>query len=111
MRTLSFEYPNYVIKDEEKIKFLKTIILKYKREVPYLRKSTSSFQRQIVTRDKVIEYWKQKYQNWKIRYQKVKKEYEEVKKDNEKLKQEIKKLTKTNVRYQESLFDYGNFKS
>ena len=111
MRTLSFEYPNYVIEDEEKIKFLKTIILKYKREVPYLRKSTSSFQRQIVTRDKVIEYWKQKYQNWKIRYQKVKKEYEEVKKDNEKLKQEIEKLTKTNVRYQVSLFDHGNFKS
>ena len=100
MNTSAFDYPNYVIGNEEKIRFLRTIILKYKREVPYLRKTTSSYQRQIVARDKIIEYWKQKYQNWKIKYQIVKKEYEEVKKDNEKLKQEIDKLTKTNARYQ-----------
>ena len=111
MNTSAFDYPNYVIGNEEKIRFLRTIILKYKREVPYLRKTTSSYQRQIVARDKIIEYWKQKYQNWKIKYQIVKKEYEEVKKDNEKLKQEIDKLTKTNARYQISLFDHGNFKS
>ena len=35
----------------------------------------------------------------------------QVKKDNEKLKTEIDKLTKTNARYQVSLFDHGNFKS
>ncbi|KKP33374.1 MAG: hypothetical protein UR23_C0046G0008, partial [Candidatus Roizmanbacteria bacterium GW2011_GWA2_32_13] len=48
---------------------------------------------------------------WEEKYRKVKEEYEKVKKDNEKLKTEIDKLTKTNARYQVSLFDHGNFKS
>lgn len=111
MKYTSFNYPNYVIGDKEKIRFLKSIILKYKKEIPYLRKLTSGFKRQVVIRDKEIEYWKLKYKGWKNRYQKVRREYEEVRKDNEKLKTEINKLTKTNARYQISLFDHGNFKS
>ena len=111
MKHISFDYPNYVIEDIEKIRFLKTIILKYKKEIPYLRKLTSGFKRQVVIRDKEIEYWKLKYRGWKNKYQIVRREYEEIKKDNKKLKNEIDKLTKTNARYQISLFDHGNFKS
>lgn len=39
----------------------------------------------------------------------LKKENGQLKKENEKLKGEIEKLTKTNNRYQVSLFDHGNF--
>ena len=104
MRTLSFEYPNYVIEDKEKIKFLREIIVKYRKELPYLRQTNLSLQKQIGVKDRSLKYWEEKYR-------KVKEEYEKVKKDNEKLKTEIDKLTKTNARYQVSLFDHGNFKS
>ena len=83
MRTLSFEYPNYVIEDKEKIKFLREIIVKYRKELPYLRQTNLSLQKQIGVKDRSLKYWEEKYR-------KVKEEYEKVKKDNEKLKTKLK---------------------
>ena len=104
MKHISFEYPNSIIKDEEKIKFLKIIVTKYRKELPYLRHRFTVNQSQIKAKDEVIEYWKKKYQE-------EKEISKTLKKENNKLKQEIEKITKTNNRYQISLFDHGNFKS
>lgn len=104
MKTLSFEYPNYVIEDEEKIQFLKTIVTKYRKELPYLRHRFTVNQSQIKVKDELIEYWKKKYRE-------EKEISKTLIKENNKLKTEIDKLTKTNARYQVSLFDHGNFKS
>ena len=104
MRHISFEYPSDIIEDEDKVKFLKTIVTKYRRELPYLRHRFTVNQSQIKAKDESIEYWKKKYQE-------EKEISKTLKKDNEKLKTEIDKLTKTNARYQISLFDHGNFKS
>lgn len=104
MRASNFEYPNNVIEDEEKIKFLKTIVAKYRHELPYLRHRFTVNQSQIKTIQEVVGYWKEKYKDEK-QINNV------LKKENNKLKQEIDKLTKTNARYQISLFDHGNFKS
>lgn len=104
MKHISFDYPNYVIEDIEKIKFLKTIVTKYRKELPYLRHRFTVNQSQIKVKDEIIDYWKKKYQE-------EKEISKTLIKENNKLKQEIDKLTKTNARYQISLFDHGNFKS
>ena len=93
MKHISFEYPNSIIKDEEKIKFLKIIVTKYRKELPYLRHRFTVNQSQIKAKDEVIEYWKKKYQE-------EKEISKTLKKENNKLKQEIEKITKTNNRYQ-----------
>lgn len=104
MKHISFEYPSNVIEDEEKIRFLKIIVTKYRKELPYLRHRFTVNQSQIKVKDESIEYWKKKYQE-------EKEISKTLKKENNKLKQEIEKITKTNNRYQVSLFDHGNFKS
>ncbi len=104
MKHISFEYPSNIIEDNEKVKFLKTIVTKYRKELPYLRYRFTVNQSQIKTIQEVVEYWKEKYKDEK-QINNV------LKKENNKLKQEIDRLTKTNARYQISLFDHGNFKS
>lgn len=52
---------------------------------------------------------KKKSDNLMEENKRLSKENEKLKKENGKLKQEIEKLTKTNNRYQVSLFDHGNF--
>lgn len=104
MKNISFEYPSNVIEDEEKIKFLKIIVTKYRHELPYLRHRFTVNQSQIKVKDESIEYWKNKYREEKEISKTLIKEIN-------KLKTEIDKLTKINARYQISLFDHGNFKS
>jgi len=104
MKCFSFSFPKSIIEDNEKINFLKGIIVKYRKELPYLRHSLSVNQNQIKVKDEVIQYWKKKYKN-------EKQISNTLKKENNNLKQEIDKLTKTNARYQVSLFESGNFKS
>ena len=65
MRHISFEYPSDIIEDEDKVKFLKTIVTKYRRELPYLRHRFTVNQSQIKAKDESIEYWKKKYQEEK----------------------------------------------
>lgn len=86
------------------IRFCEEIVRKYQYEAKYLRKITShskTLQRRSV---KETGIWKQKYQQ-------EKKKNEILRRENNQLKTEIEKLTKTNRRYQVSLFDSGNFKS
>lgn len=86
------------------IRFCEEIVRKYQYEAKYLRKiasHTKTLQKRSV---KETEIWRQKYQQ-------EKKKNEILRKENNQLKQEIEKLTKTNLRYQVSLFDSGNFKS
>lgn len=88
----------------EKVNFCEEIVRKYQHEAKYLRKITSHTK--ILQKRSVKEtgIWKQKYQD-------EKKKNEILRKENNQLKQEIEKLTKTNKKYQISLFDHGNFKS
>lgn len=88
----------------QRVVFLKQIVGKYKKEAVYLRKTTSQGKTRQGQLEKEIEIWKDKYQ-------KVKHERDQFKKENGQLKTEIERLTKTNSRYQVSLFDHGNFKS
>lgn len=49
-------------------------------------------------------------ENLKKENEKLRKENNRLKHENEKLQEEIERITKTNNRYQVSLFDHGNFK-
>ena len=86
------------------IRFCEEIVRKYQHEAKYLRKITSHTKTLQKRSVKETEIWKQKYQE-------EKKKNEILRRENNQLKQEIEKLTKTNKRYQVSLFDHGNFKS
>lgn len=86
------------------IKFCEEIVRKYQHEAKYLRKITSHTKTLQKRSVKETGIWKQKYQE-------EKKKNEILRRENNQLKQEIEKLTKTNKRYQVSLFDHGNFKS
>lgn len=86
------------------IRFCEEIVRKYQHEAKYLRKITSHTKTLQKRSVKETGIWKQKYQE-------EKKKNEILRKENNQLKQEIEKLTKTNSRYQVSLFDHGNFKS
>lgn len=94
--------PNLAV--SQRVVFLKQIVGKYKKEAVYLRKTTSQGKTRQGQLEKEVEIWKDKYQ-------KVKQERDQFKKENGQLKLKIERLTKTNNRYQVSLFDHGNFKS
>lgn len=100
----SFRYPKTILDDKQRMDFLKTVIGKYQKELPLIRRMISTREKQITVKDKTIEYWKRKFKE-------EKEVNEKLKKKNEKLKKEIEKLTKTNNRCLISLFDHGNFKS
>lgn len=86
------------------IRFCEEIVRKYQYEAKYLRKLTSHTKTLQKRSVKETGIWKQKYQE-------EQKKNEILKRENNQLKQEIEKLTKTNKKYQVSLFDHGNFKS
>lgn len=94
--------PNLAV--SQRIVFLKQVVEKYKNEAVYLRRTTSQGKTRQGQLEKEVEIWKDKYQ-------KVKQERDQFKEENGQLKTEIERLTKTNSRYQVSLFDHGNFKS
>lgn len=70
----------------------------------YLRITTKKAQIKQNQLEKEVEKWKEKYQQSQDELRKVKQE-------RDKFKKEVERLTKTNLRYQVSLFDSGNFKS
>ncbi|MBI2595776.1 IS66 family transposase [Candidatus Daviesbacteria bacterium] len=88
----------------EQLKYTVGILEKHRQEAKVLRHDTA---------------WAKLAQNklqkqaiiWKKKYQEEKRKNGILRKENNGLKQEIEKLTKTNSRYQVSLFDHGNFKS
>ncbi len=88
----------------EQVTYCKTITEKLRKEARLLRQTTASYKRRITKLEQEVLDWKEKYT-------KIKKENGQLKIDKEKLKQEVERLTKTNSRYQVSLFDSGNFKS
>jgi hypothetical protein len=93
----------------EQINFCKTIIAKLRAETILLRKETLGAKGKIQQLEKDIERWKQKITTLRIGNEKLRQERDRLKKEEERLKKEIEKLTKTNNRYQVSLFDHGNF--
>jgi hypothetical protein len=84
---------------------------KYRKEAVYLRRIASKGKVVQGQLEKEIEIWKEKYQRLKQERDQFKKENGKLKQEKGKLEQEIERLTKTNSRYQISLFDHGNFKS
>lgn len=94
--------PNLAV--SQRVVFLKQIVGKYKKEAVYLRRTTSQGKVRQGQLEKEVEIWKGKYQR-------IKQERDQFKKENGQLKLKIERLTKTNSRYQVSLFDHGNFKS
>lgn len=93
----------------EQIAFCKRIITKLRAETILLRKETFHAKGKIQQLEKEIEKWKQKINTLRIGNEKLRQERDRLKKEEERLKKEIEKLTKTNSRYQVSLFDHGNF--
>ena len=94
----------------EQIEYLKQQVINLRKELRPLR------QREQISCNQVKK-WKEKAERWKEKYKKTNKEIkdawkemEKLRKEQEKLKKQIEKLTKTNNRYQVSLFDHGNFK-
>lgn len=95
----------------QRVVFLKQIVGKYRNEAVYLRRISSLGKTRQGQLEKEIEIWKDKYQRIQQERDQFKEENGKLKQEKSKLEQEIEKLTKTNSRYQISLFDHGNFKS
>lgn len=81
-----------------------SVIIKYRSELPYLRRKLNTVENQKEKAIKEILYWRKKYEEEKEKN----KELENV---VDKLEDEIDRLTKTNHRYRVALFDHGNFQS
>lgn len=105
----SFQLPNvpYEMKLEHCLRILKA----QRQELIPLRKQISICRLQNANWEDLMRHWREKYQQADEKINKLKEEKDKLEKENGKLKEEIEKLTKTNKRYQVSLFDHGNFKS
>lgn len=101
MKSAPFVIPEH-IPQEEHVSYCLNILDKYRAELTPLR-------RQISDALRWQNHWREKALEWEEKYQQSQEELRQVKQENNKLKQEIEKLTKTNNRYQVSLFDHGNF--
>ena len=97
-----FNLPN--VAKQKQVPTLLNIIQKQRAELVPLRKETATLKTIIDKLKSEVEKWKEQSRKWKEKYQ-------EEQRENTKLKTEIERLTKTNSRYQVSLFDHGNFKS
>src|SRR5438045_2867566 len=97
-----FQFPKN-LSLREQIPFALNVIARYREELHPLRKKVIMCQ---TYHDPLI---KEVYE-WKEKYHKKEEKVKELEKENERLKKEIEKLTKTNNRYQVSLFDHGNFR-
>ncbi len=93
--------PNLAV--SEQLPFTISVIEKQRKEARVLRLDTLKAQTGKSQAEKEALKWKQKY------YQE-KEEKGKLKKENNQLKKQIERLTKTQNRYQVSLFDHGNFK-
>lgn len=100
---LNFHFPPQLSLCQQVI-FAKKVLVKYQHEAVVLRKEATALKTLITRLEKEADKWKEKYQE-------IKKERDEFQTENDKLKKEIDRLTKTNSRYQVSLFDHGNFKT
>jgi len=81
-----------------------SIIIKYRSELPYLRRKLVTVEKQKQKSREEVLYWRRKYEEEKEKNKKL----ENV---VDKLEHEIDRLTKTNNRYRIALFDHGNFQS
>lgn len=95
----------------QRVSFCLSVIEKQRDEVLPLRKKAVLCQRYHNPLLEELAEWKDKYQKEKQAKEKVQKEAEKLRKENNHLLQEIEKLTKSQNRYQVSLFDHGNFKN
>lgn len=88
---------------EDQLVHCREVIVKLREEVVPMRTQVRELERE-------KEEWRKQAEHWYEEYQKAKEELKKRKEENGELKKEIEKLTKTNRRYQVSLFDHGNFK-
>lgn len=95
---------------EQQVNYCIKIIISLKKQIKPQNQLTSRLLKQQKDWREKAEYWKDKYRQQKQQISTFIKETEKLKKEQEKLRQKIEKLTKTNSRYQVSLFDHGNFK-
>lgn len=93
----------------QQIIFCRVIIDKLRAEAIVLRTQTLQAKGEASKLEREIERRKQKIEELQIQNQKLRIERDRLRKEEERLKKEIGKLTKTNNRYQVSLFDHGNF--
>lgn len=106
---------NYVppthLSSTEKVEYSIKLVEKHRTEAKLLRKRTAQAQALQKKLEDELKRWRQKYQDSQDQLKKAKQEIGKLRKEKGKLEQEIDRLTKTNSRYQVSLFDHGNFKS
>lgn len=88
----------------EQLAYCVRIVKIQRKEGKILRKDTASYIRKITKLEEEVLKWREKSKSWEEKYKQSRKE-------NNHLKQEVERLTKTNSRYQVSLFDHGNFKT
>lgn len=92
------------------VNHLKQVIIKYRKEILPLRNNIFKLNTNKKRLEDEILEWKEKYQKVKQERDQFKEENGRLKQEKDKLEKEIERLTKTNSRYQVSLFDHGNFK-
>lgn len=106
----SFKLPQN-LEPLEQVDFCKSVIERYRLELPQIRRDSTILKTQIVRLEEEIEYWKRQYEKEKEENKKLQDDNKKLKNEYDKLSQEIERLTKTKSRYQIALFDHGNFKS
>lgn len=104
-----FVPPNH-LKLPDQLTYSIEILEKHRKEAIILRKDTSRFKLAKLKAEKEAEKWKEKYLKRYSELQKLKQQNSQLEKDKKELEKEIERITKTNSRYQVSLFDHGNFK-
>ncbi|PJC30718.1 hypothetical protein CO050_05455 [Candidatus Roizmanbacteria bacterium CG_4_9_14_0_2_um_filter_38_17] len=103
MQITPFTLPSH-IPQKEQVNYCMGVLNKYRMELKPLR-------RQITDAIRWQDHWREKACTLDEKNKKLQEELRKIRKENDFLKQEIEKLTKTNNRYQVSLFDHGNFKT
>lgn len=107
----SFVFPSFCQSKDQKVTFAVEVIEKQRSENKLLREDTFKAQASQIRSEKEAEGWRRKYRKSQEELQKAREEIGRLRQEKGKLEQEVERLTKTNSRYQVSLFDSGNFKS
>lgn len=109
MRGKSFQLPNGT--PELQLAHCLRIINAQRDELLPIREKLNLSQLHLSNLQRSADHWKEKYRQAEGEIKKLEEEKGKLKNENNVLKEEIEKLTKTNKRYQVSLFDHGNFKN